>query len=192
MFPGEHNINMKKHSFTMPVSFLHSQICCLWSKRLMLALVSLILILGLISARKFYSYRVVHQQVNILENNLVNFDQVVRDKHNLAGEKLRLEQKLGYYKAPKSNQHERDLLTYLLDIADLIPAKLVLTKLELICGDKIIVEGSGDSPDQIISFWRKLLSLDYIIDGKLETIKAEDIKQLAHNQFGLQLKIKRV
>jgi hypothetical protein len=174
---------MKKHSFTLPVSFWSSQISCLWSKRLLPVLVILSLILSLISVRKFYNYRELHNQVKILEANLINFDQVVRDKHNLISEQSRLAQKLGYYKAPKNNQSDYELLNYLFDVANLIPVNLVLTKLEVISGDHIIVEGFGDSPDQIISFWRKLLSLDYIIDGKLE--------KLVQNQFVLQLKIKR-
>lgn len=174
---------MKKHSFTIPVSFWPSQICCLWSKRLLPVLVSLILILGLISARKFYNNRELHHQVKILEDNLINFDQVVRDKHNLISEQNRLAQKLSYYKSPNNNQSDYALLNYLLDIANLIPINLVLTKLELVPGDNILIEGFGDSPDQVIGFWRKLLSLDYIIDGKLE--------KLAQHQFVLQLKINR-
>lgn len=174
---------MQKHSFTIPISFLRSQIGCLWSKRLLPVLISLILVLGLISVINFYNYRAIAQQIKILEDNLVNFDQAVRDKHNLISEQSRLAQKLGAYKVPINHQYNYDLLNYLLDIANLIPVNLVLNKLEVISGDQMIVEGFGSPPDQIIDFWRKLLSLDYIIDGKLE--------KLAQNQFVLQLKIKR-
>ena len=103
----------------MPVSFRHSQLCCLWSKRLGLIILSLVLIFGLLYVHKFYIYRVIRKQVHILEADLVDFDQAVRDKHNLISEKKRLEQKLDYFHMQKSTQCH-DLATYLLDIANLI------------------------------------------------------------------------
>ena len=179
----------------MPISFIHSQLCCLWSKRLGPIILSLVLIFGLLCVHKFYIYRVIRKQVYILEADLVDFDQAVRDKNNLISEKKRLEQKLDYFHMQKSTQCH-DLATYLLDIANLMPAKLVLSKIELIVGDKIIIEGFGNSPDQIISFWHKLSSLDYVINGKLDAIKAEETnrsgrkKKSLRNQFSLQLKVK--
>lgn len=183
---------MKQISFVAAISYYWQQQWQRWASRLAPLLLSIALSTAGFCVYRWYQLQAVQAQVRQLELGLVDFEQAVRTKQDLAAEQARLTAQLAVLRVENHAAVTASLVAYLTAIAGAIPTRMYLTELEITPGAEIKLQGWSRNADLIVRFWQKLLSLAPVLDGKLENqLDAKTPPPAGMQQaFQMQLKVK--
>ena len=169
----------------------------LWLKVTMILTFLVILTIIIIQIKQIYGINLLKEKRRNLEQKVINFDDVVKEKNKIKNYKEKLLEQLEKIQKKSSDVNKKFIFNLLTDIANATTEDIYIQKLNYDSKKGVEIKGFAFSSDRPTEFIHNLKRLDFVEKVKLESLKYRENEildsedNLFFHEFLITLKLKK-